>query len=288
MNVPTVSIVVATYEWPEALDLVLRALHEETDASVDVVVADDGSGPTTTATVERWTAIFGERLRYARQDDEGWRQARIRNLGALHAQGDFLVFLDGDCLVRPGFLRAVRRAATPGRFLGSKRLHLSQELSTRVLQERLPVWRRSVAGWLLRSPRELFSSHREAGRPGVLLPLRDRRLPWQEHERDFVPPYDAYGFFFGVSRDDFERTNGFDMRFEGWGGEDVDLAARLRIHGLTCCWPGPSATMIHLWHLPRKARSNAALLAETHASSHIRATFGLRELETELHAEAAG
>jgi GT2 family glycosyltransferase len=121
----------------------------------------------------------------------------------------------------------------------------------------------------------------------VLLPLRDRRLPWQ-HERDFVPPYDAYGFFFGVSRKDFERANGFDMRFEGWGGEDVDLAARLRRDGLTCRWPGPAATVIHLWHPPRKGDSNADLLAETRAGSHVRAKSGLRELEAELHADACG
>jgi len=285
-----VSVVVVTYEWPEALDLALQALHEETDTSTDVVVADDGSGPATTAVVERWNETFGERLRYVRQEDAGWRQARNRNLGALQARGAFLVFLDGDCLVRPGFLRAVRRSATPGRFLASKRLHLSAALSRRVLDERLPVWRRSVASWLVRSPRELFTSHRESGSPGVLLPLRDRRLPWQSAERDFVPPFDAYGFFFGVSREDFERANGFDMRFEGWGGEDEDLAARLRHLGLTCRWPGPDATLVHLWHPTKKGlmRSNAALVAETKTNSQITARSGLRELEAEIRAGVAG
>lgn len=285
---PRVSVVVVTYEWPEALDLVLQALHEETDATVDVVVADDGSGPATAETVERWSRIFRERLRYARQEDQGWRQARNRNLGALQARGDFLVFLDGDCLVRRGFLGAVRRAAVPGRFLASKRLHLSEHLSRRVLEERTPVWRWSVARWLVHSPRELFSSHREAGSPGVLLPLRDRRLPWRSGASDFVPPYDAYGFFFGLWRADFERANGFDMRFEGWGGEDEDLAARLRRLGLTCRWPGPAATLVHLWHPTKKGlmRSNAALVAETKAGSQVEAVRGLRELEAELPAGA--
>lgn len=283
---PRVSVVVVTYEWPEALDLVLDALHEEVDATVDVVVADDGSGPATAAVVDRWRESFGEGLRYTRQEDEGWRQARNRNLGALEARGDFLVFLDGDCLVRPGFIRAVRMAATPGRFLAGKRLHLSESLSRRVLEERLPVWRRSASGWLVRSPRELVSSHREAASPGVLLPLRDRRLPWQAQERDFVPPFDAYGFFLGVSRADFERANGFDMRFEGWGGEDEDLAARLRRSGLTCRWPGPATTLVHLWHPPKKGlmRSNAPLVADTKAGSQVEAVSGLRELQEELRA----
>src|SRR5262249_5429554 len=157
---------------------------EDGDARMEVVVADDGSGATTGNVIDRWRAPFGERLQYARQANEGWRHSRSRNLGALRARGDFLVFLDGDCLVRRGFLRAVRRAATPGRFLASKRLHLGETMSTRVLEERLPVWRWSVGGWLLRSPHELFSTHRETGRPGVLLPVRDRQLPWHATDRD--------------------------------------------------------------------------------------------------------
>ena len=34
--------------------MVLRALSEQSDASFDIVVADDGSGPETLGLVERW------------------------------------------------------------------------------------------------------------------------------------------------------------------------------------------------------------------------------------------
>jgi GT2 family glycosyltransferase len=286
---PSLTVVVVTYEWPDALDLVLQALSEQRGESFEIVVAEDGSGAATAAVVERWKERLGKRLAYVRQRDEGWRQARNRNLGATAARGDFLVFLDGDCLARPRFVEAVRRAAAPGTFLAGKRLHLSAELSHRVLRERLPVWRWSLGDWLLRAPRELFTSPRETATPGVLVPLRDRRLPWRTQEREFVPPYNAYGFFFGVRRDDFERVNGFDMRFEGWGGEDEDLAARLRLAGLQCRWPGPRTTPVHLWHQPKKGtmRSNAPLVAETEAERRVEATAGLRELEAELAAGAA-
>ena len=50
----SISVIVATYEWPEALDAVLFALSEQSDPDFEVVVADDGSGPATAATVERW------------------------------------------------------------------------------------------------------------------------------------------------------------------------------------------------------------------------------------------
>jgi glycosyltransferase involved in cell wall biosynthesis len=284
-----ISVVVVTYEWPEALDVVLEALSEQRDRDFEVIVADDGSGPGTAEVVERRRESYPVRLEYVRQEDEGWRQARNRNLGALRAGGDFFVFLDGDCLVRHGFLPAIRRAAVPGWFLASKRLHLSPALTMRVLEARLPVWRWSAARWLLRTPRELFTSHREAASPGVLLPLRDRRRPWRHGQSEFSPPFDAYGFFFGVSRVDFERANGFDMRFVGWGGEDEDLAARLRRLGLRGGWPGPAATLVHLWHPVKKGTmpSNTPLVQATKASDHVEAVEGLRELASELAGQAS-
>jgi GT2 family glycosyltransferase len=284
-STPSLSIVVVTYDWPEALDAVLRALSEQRETCFEVIVADDGSGPGTATVVERWQETFGaDRLRYVGQPHDGWRQARNRNLGALSARGDYLVFLDGDCLVRRGFMASVRRAALPGWFLASKRLHLSPALSKRVVENATPVWRWSTFRWLLYAPYELFTSHREAGSPGVLLPLRDRRRPWRPSHGEFSPPYNAYGFFFGVSRGDFERVNGFDMRFVGWGGEDEDLAVRLRRAGLRCGWPGPQATLLHLWHSAKKGTmpSNAPLVEETKAGTHVEALTGIRELALEL------
>jgi len=121
-------------------------------------------------------------------------------------------------------------------------------------------------------------------RLGLLVPIRDRRRPWRPERPDFVPILGAYGFYFGVWRTDFERVDGFDMRFTNWGGEDRDIAARLHAAGLRCGWPGPDATMLHLWHPPMEgtAPSNAPLVDETKAAGRVRALNGLRQLEAEL------
>jgi glycosyltransferase involved in cell wall biosynthesis len=277
---------VTTYEWPEALDVVLRSLSEQTDGEFEVVVADDGSARETQRLVEEWQRTFPVHLAYVRQDDEGSRQARSRNLGTLQARGDFLAFIDGDCLVRKRFVAAVRRSKVPGWFLASKRLNLSRRLGERVLAGRSPVWRWPAARWLATHPRELIarSRSREPNRPGMLLPIRDRRRPWREGQAEFTPPYNLYGSFMGMWREDLERVNGFDMRFVGWGEEDVDMSIRLRRVGLRCGWPGPQATLIHLWHPDRNETSagNWPLVRETESASRIEAVEGLRELEREL------
>ena len=267
----SLSVVVSTYEWPEALDAVLFGLSEQSDPDFDAVVADDGSGSGTAAAVERWAEAFGGRLRRVAQPDEGFRLARVKNLGVQAASGDLLVLIDGDAIPRRGFVAALRSSATRGWFVAGKRLELDRDLSERVLAERLPVHRWSLAGWALRA--------RGRARPLSALTPRDRRRPGREDLPEFVPHANRYGVLFGVARADFERANGFDMRYEEWGEEDVDLAVRLRRLGLRCGWPGPQATLLHLWHESRKSvRPNAPLLEETEQSDRIEAVEGLREL----------
>jgi GT2 family glycosyltransferase len=272
---PSVSVVVSTFDWPEALDVVLRGLSDQTDQSHEVVVADDGSGPATEAVVQSWSRFFGGRLRHAWQPDEGFRLARVRNLGAEAATGDYLVFIDGDCIPRHRFVSAVRQAARPGWYLAGKRVQLSELLSARVLRGETRVTRSSVAALALRQ--------RGAVAPLFNLTARDRRRPWRPSLPDFAPHDNAYGFLTCVARSDFERVNGFDMRFLGWGDQDVDLAVRLRRGGLRCGFGGPRTTMLHLWHPSHATRDRASWyqLRETLRTDRIEAVQGIRELAAE-------
>jgi GT2 family glycosyltransferase len=266
----TLSVIVATYEWPEALFAVLRGLADQSEEDFQVIVADDGSGPETEAVVD--TCRSHLRLRHVRQDDDGYRLARVRNLGAEASFGDLLVFVDGDTVPRSNFVRAMREAFRPGWFLAGKRLLLDRELTERTLRDNLPIQRWSLPHWAL---------HAEHAKPLKALTARDRRRPGRDGLPEFVPHADGYGFLLGVSRDDFERVNGYDARFAGWGGEDVDMALRLRRAGIRCGWAGPQSTLLHLWHETRKApvRPNDALLAETGSSDRVEAVDGLRELQ---------
>jgi GT2 family glycosyltransferase len=277
------SVIVVTYEWPRALDVVLRALSEQSDTRFDVVVADDGSTSETASVVERWRSAFGERrLTHAWQVDKGYRRARVLNVAASIATGDGFVFIDGDSVPRLDFVRSIRKALLPGWFLAGKRVNLSQGLTARVLEEELPVWRWSVPTWFARAPREVR-------RPGLIVSLRDRRRPWRPRQPEFEPPYNAYGCMLAVSRADFERVNGFDATFVGWGQEDEEIAVRLGRAGLRCGWAGPRSTLIHLWHHSRKgdARPNSSLLRVTRESDRVEAVQGLRELGHELEPEAS-
>ena len=274
------TVVVSTYEWPEALDAVLRGLESQSDSAFEIVVADDGSGNSTEAVVEDWKHRFGGRLVHAWQDDDGVRLARIRNIGAATARGAGLVFIDGDCIPRRDFVRAIRRALLPGWFLAGTRLELDRSLSSSVLHNELPIGTWSSVALFARGARRV--------RGWRNLTPRDRRRSWRPRLPDFAPRGKTYGFCTAVSRADFEAVNGFDMTFVGWGDEDVDLAVRLRRLGLRCGYAGPHSAMLHLWHpsnVPAD-RPTWHLLQETIASDRVQAVSGMRELRHEF--ELAG
>ena len=274
------TVVVSTYEWPEALHAVLHALSEQSDRRFDVVVADDGSGAETALVVQRWQGRFRERLTHIWHPDEGFRAARARNLGALARDSDLLVFLDGDCVPRRDFVRAARAAAQPGWFGVGRRLHLSSAFTRRVLQRDVPIHRWSLTRWL---PERRHCT--------ALAPLtaRDRRKVGRLGVPEFIPDKNAYSPVF-LATADFERVNGYDLRYEGWGEEDVDLAIRLRRLGLRCGHLGGAGTVLHLWHpsLFASERPNWRLLEETSQSGALEAVSGLRELERELERERSG
>lgn len=268
---PSLAVVVSTYEWPAALDGVLRSLSEQSDPSFDVVVADDGSGAETREVVEGWEAIFGSRLEHVWQPDEGFRLAAVLNRGALAARSDYLVFIHGESIPRRHFVRALRASARRGWFVAGRRIELSPALSERVLVGGVPVHRWQLARWL---------SARKYAAPLMALTPRDRRRAGVAGSPEFVPHGRTYGYLLGVFRDDFEAVNGYDTRFVGWGEEDVDIAVRLRRLGLRCGHAGPQATLIHLWHRSNEVREreNWWLLQETEKSDRIEAVEGLREL----------
>jgi glycosyltransferase involved in cell wall biosynthesis len=274
-------VIVSTYEWPEALDAVLRGFAGQSDPSFDVVVADDGSGIQTEEIVASWRSRFGNRLVHAWQPDEGFRLARVRNLGAAQTRGSYLVFVDGDCIPRRHFVAAIRKGLIPGWFLAGTRVELGERLSLEVLRDRKPIGSWSAAALLARGRSDV--------RGWRHLAPRDRRRAWRPRLPDFAPHGNAYGFCTGVGRADFEAVNGFDARFVGWGDQDVDLTVRLRRFGLRCGYAGPRSALLHLWHPSHvpEDRPTWWLLQETIESDRTEAIEGYREL-TESHADVVG
>ncbi len=274
-----ISVIVTTYNREDALAAVLRSLARQTDRDFEVLVADDGSGPATAELVAAWKAKAGHRVDHVWHEDKGFRAGEIRNRAVLASRGAYVIFLDGDCIVRPDFVAMHRRLAQEGAFVTGNRVLLSRELTERVLRDGIEPEAWSFMQFLA----ERFRGG--VNRLSALLrlplgPLRQLRAKeWKG----------ARSCNLAIWRRDLDTVDGFDADYAGWGKEDSDLIVRLLHAGVTRKDGNFATGVIHLWHkeADRSALSdNERRLAQLLDGRAVRAGRGLSALRVKPLAEA--
>jgi glycosyltransferase involved in cell wall biosynthesis len=266
-----ISVIVTTYNREDALEAVLSALSRQSDRGFEVVVADDGSRPTTAAVVERWRPRLGVPLVHVWQMNCGFRAAEIRNRAILMCHGDYCVFLDGDCIAPADFVATHRRLAERGWFVTGNRVLLSPTLTAAVLSDDLRPETWSAPDWI-----------RQRLRGGVNRLAAVLRLPLGRLRKLRSAQWrGARSCNLAVWRSDLEQVDGFDACFSGWGREDSDLLIRLLRCGLRRKDGRFATGVIHLWH-PQVDRAQLAAnderLAAVLQSDRVRAQRGLSAL----------
>lgn len=273
MTVPRyvpISIIVTTYNRPDALEAVLRGLARQSDKDFEVIVADDGSAPDTAAVLKSWHSRLP--LTHIWQEHRGFRAAEVRNRAILASSGAYCIFLDGDCIPRSDFMLEHRQLAEVGWFVVGNRVLMSKRLTDRVLSQSLEpeLWT------FLDACRARFS-----GDINRIAPLLQARLG---PVRKIRPQYwwGARSCNLGVWRTDLDRVDGFDGNYVGWGLEDSDLLIRLLRAGVNRKDGRFSTGVLHLWHPladPSLLSANQILLEAIQHSNRVLSVSGLSSLK---------
>lgn len=265
-----ISLIVTTFNSPQFLQRVLECLGRMQDAQFEVVIADDGSGPETAELVRGVQHTSPIPIQHAWQPHQGFRAAESRNRAVAASRGDYLIFLDGDCLARPDFLAAHRALAEAGWFVAGNRALLSESFTKVLLEtpETTADWvSRPLSGWI---------GARLRGDVNRLAPMLRLPAGWQRKNK----PREWRGAKtanMAVWREDFLRIDGFDESYVGWGHEDADLAVRLIRSGIRRKEGRFAASVLHLWHAaaPRQGLgANEQRLAEVLSADRTRAVLG--------------
>lgn len=169
---------------------------------------------------------------------EGFHLTRSRNDGARAARSDYLLFLDGDCIIPPDHVEHYLQARCRGSVHFGYCCRLERALSERI--DDTAVVRGDFVRWTPRGElRRLARMHYKAA-----------FYRWIGHRTKPV----LKGGNIGIWRTDFERLNGFDENFRAWGCEDDDLSYRVRAAGLRVESILDRTRTYHLWHPPAASK----------------------------------
>lgn len=257
------SLIISTYNWPEALNLCLLSVFKQTCLPDEIIIADDGSGSETGDLIKEFQSKSKIPLKHVWHPDEGFQLAAIRNKAIAAASFDYIIQIDGDLILHSDFIKDHLRLATKGKFVSGSRLLLPEDFSMKLLQ-----------GKTLPSDRSLLVMGNNRLN-GVRIPLLSKLLS-SIYKRN--KPYYVKGCNMAFWRNDLLAVNGYNEEISGWGKEDSEIAIRLINYGVNRLFLKFGGICYHLFH-PEASRSkesqNDLILSETLNMRKVRCEKGL-------------
>jgi glycosyltransferase involved in cell wall biosynthesis len=207
-------------------------MQRDVGNKMEVVVCDDGSTDDTQRVVEAFAGSVDFPVRFATHPHSTFQLSRCRNEGVRESTAPYLLFLDGDCLLPPDHVAVQLERRRTGVTRAGTFIRLDQAASERIDEE--AIRRGDFVRW---APAEEIRKMRNKGRRSIV-------YEWLRHP---TKPRLA-GNNIAVWRADYERINGFDENFEGWGWEDDDFGLRLRRAGVRLRSILAWTAIFHMWH----------------------------------------
>ena len=235
MHTPISSIIVSTYNRPDALKKCMESILFQTRRPSEIVIADDGSGRETKELVEQFQKESPVSVVHVWQEDNGYQLAKIRNRSFAAAKGEYLIQIDGDLVLDRHFIRDHLHMAKPGTFIGGSRTMMDEELTNWVIEGKVPISD-------IRSYREHLAPKANAVRSEILSRLT---YLYQRHKRNYKY---VLGCNMAFWKKDILKVNGYDESFKGWGKEDNELSVRLQNAGVKLRFIKFGAVVYHMYH----------------------------------------
>ncbi|MCP1659571.1 glycosyltransferase family 2 protein [Neisseria perflava] len=212
----TVSLIITTYNRPDALDLVLKSALAQTRLPDEIIIADDGSTQETAEVVDFIKRRTGVPIKHTWRPDDGFRAAEARNRALAAASCDYIIMIDGDMLLDPSFVADHIKMALKGRLIQGSRVMLTPQRTQDILD----------AGELPRL--SVFDSGIEKRASTLRCRCLSALVGHKGSQNHKGIKTCNMGFF----RADALAVNGFDNEFVGWGREDSEFVARCYHNGM--------------------------------------------------------
>jgi glycosyltransferase involved in cell wall biosynthesis len=224
------SLVTPTYNWPDALELLLLSILNQSVLPNEVIIADDGSREDTRSLIELFQKKFPIPLIHIWQEDLNNRKPAIMNQAIAVSKQDYIIEIDGDIIMNKYFIEDHLRFAKKGQYLFGSRVNIQENILDTLFKKKQFQF-------------NFFSK-------GIKKRARTLRIPSLMY---LVKPVEKRshklrGCNMSFWRSDFIKINGFNEGLVGWGIDDSEMIQRMHNIGIQGRRLKFSAVVYHIFH----------------------------------------
>ncbi|MDX4012944.1 glycosyltransferase [Aliarcobacter skirrowii] len=270
-----VSVIIAVYKDVEALELIIESLKNQTYKNFEVIIAEDANN---NEMKEFISQIKDLDVIHTFQEDIGLRKTRSQNNAIIQSSGEYLIFIDGDCVPYSTFIESHVKLAETGYILSGRRVNLGPIYSKKLRQNIIsPIMLERF--FILRYPliaKDCIEGHSEEG---FYFSPNGWMYKLFLKNRNFSKS--LLGCNYSCFKKDMIEINGYD---EGYGesavGTDTDLEWRFKALGLKIKSVRFVANVFHLHHKTNpnfyiKEKESLNLMKDNQKQNKYICDFGL-------------
>ncbi|OCL97536.1 Chondroitin synthase [Aliarcobacter thereius] len=237
------SLIIAVYKDVEALSLIIRALQNQTYKNFEVVIAEDGNSSEMKNFISN---IKNLNIIHTTQEDTGIRKCRSVNNGITASSGEYLIFIDGDCVPYSTFIESHIKLAENGYVLSGRRVNLGPKYSKKLRENKISPLKLEKS-FLFKYPfiaKDCLEGHSEEG-----FRISPNGFIYKLFLKNRKSSKSLLGCNYSCFRKDMFVINGYDESLEGSAiGTDTDLEWRFKGIGLKLKSIKFIANIFHLYH----------------------------------------
>lgn len=226
-----IALLITTYNWTEALNLVLMSVQNQSRYPDEILIADDGSTEDTKILIDSFRDKIPVPIKHIWQEDKGFRKTKILNKTIIQSEADYIIQVDGDCILHRKFVEDHINNISPNTFLYGARANITSNTVEKVIANNIIHFKP-------------FSKLLKKKTRSWRIPILSR----------LYKPQSQFGSIRGCNmsywKKDFIDINGYNEDMEGWGGEDIEFAVRLLSNKINSRRLRYLGIMYHIYHKP--------------------------------------
>lgn len=265
------SLIISVYKNTRDLKVVLDGLPYQTEKDFEIIISEDGNDKAMADFIAGYSSPF--KIIHLSQADEGWRKNQALNRAISASNSNYLVFIDGDCVLHHQFIENHLRLAEAKGIVAGKRIKLGPKFSEKLRLTPLPQFEKMF----FRNLPALFKDKSEFVEEGIFInPNSFWNIIAKKRKMRALK-----GCNFSCFKAALIDINGFDEDYQKPAvGEDADLDWRFKGLGYHLVSARNYAVQYHLHHKENWSdqEENLALMKRRQEQKTFRCKNGLKKL----------